>query len=64
MKIMCNGFVLPSVPHRDLNIACITYRLIIITHLLPNDSKGLKGVSGSILLHAVVKMVKVCFYTA
>ena len=53
MKIMCNGFVLPSVPHRDLNIACITYRLIIITHLLPNDSKGLKGVSGSILLHAV-----------
>ena len=35
--------------------------LIIITHLLPNDSNGLKGVSGSILLHAVVKMVKVCF---
>ena len=41
--------------------------LITITHLLTNDSKGLKGVSGSILLHAViavVKKVKVCFYTA
>ena len=36
--------------------------LIIITHLLPNNSKGFKGVSGSILLHAVVKKVKVCFY--
>ena len=31
-------------------------------YLLPNDSKGLKGVSGSILLHAVVKMVKVAQY--
>ena len=66
MKIMCNGFVLtPPVPHRDLNMAGITCRLLsIITHLLPNDSEGLKGVSGSILLHAVVKKVKVCFYTA
>ena len=25
--------------------------LIIITHLLPNDGNGLKGVSGSISLH-------------
>ena len=31
-------------------------------YLLPNDSKGLKGVSGSILLHAVVKMVNVAQY--
>ena len=64
MKIMCNGFVLPSVPHRDLNMACITCRLIDhnYMYLLANDSKGLKGVSGIILLHAVVKMVKVAQY--
>ena len=35
--------------------------LIIITHLLPNDSKVLKGGSGSILLHAGGKKVKTCF---
>ena len=37
--------------------------LIIITHLLPNDSNGLKlkGVSGSILLHAGGKKCKGMF---
>ena len=64
MKIMCNGFVLTSVAHRDYGLHNMQTYLIIITHILPNDSKGLKGVSGSILLHAVVKKVKVCFYTA
>ena len=66
---MCNGFVLTPVPHRDLNTCYVLHNmqtyLIIITHLLPNASKGLKGVSGtSILLHAVAKKVKVCLYTA
>ena len=37
--------------------------LIIITHLLSNDNKGLKGVSGSILLHVGGKKINVCFYT-
>ena len=62
MKIMCNGFVLPSVPHRDLNMACITIiymqtYLIIITHV--SSPKRQQGLEGGIwyLLHAVVKMV-------
>ena len=59
---MCNGFVNAS-QRLEYGLHNMQTYLIIITHLLPNDSKGLKGVSGSILLHAVVKRVKVCFYT-
>ena len=66
MKIMCNGFVLTPVPHRDLNMACIMQTYLIIYTSSPKRQQWLEleGLSGSILLHAVVKKVKVCFYTA
>ena len=56
MKIMCNCFVLTPVSQRlEYGLHSLQTSLIIITQLLPNDSKGLKGVSGSMLLQAEVK---------
>ena len=68
MKIMCNGFHFCADASASQRLEYVLNNmqsyLIIITHLLPNDSKSFEGPSGSILLHAVAKKLKVCFYTA
>ena len=50
MRILCDGFELTAVPNRGSNMAYISCRLIITTHLLPNDSKGF--FSGYLVQHS------------